>query len=232
MRGDQTTVWLQSYISILQLSFVCLWSFVFAPLDEINSTPQKWRSQWRRSSSRSCLPSQGWYLQHGPDHAPAGRSRCIVRRYVRRRRLKTLKSAALPSNPLAHASRALDIHPSFRAFRPPAPIHGRVSTPPRPRRERDQPFPACAPDQPCTRTAHTRPAHTRSTWPPARQHPRRCHPRPHPARTAATPSFAHGCVACARARSHLHLPVAGCGTPSSTTAPSRPSKRPPAAASS
>eukprot|EP00964_Phaeocystis_antarctica_P017959 scaffold9967_cov64-Phaeocystis_antarctica.AAC.2 len=72
------------------------------------------------------------------------------------------------------------MHPSFRE--PPPPLLGRVSTPPRPRLERDQPFPACAPDQSCTRTAHTRPAHTQSTWPPPRQHPRRCHPRPHPRR--------------------------------------------------
>ena len=146
--------------------------------------------------------------------------------------LTYLRSAALPSNPLARASRALDMHPSFRALHPPPPLLARVSTPPRPRRERDQPFPACAPDQSCTRTAHTRPAHTRSTWPPPRQHPRRCHPRPHPAWTAATPSVAHGCVACARARTHLHLPVAAWGPTTSATTPSRPSKRPPAAASS
>eukprot|EP00964_Phaeocystis_antarctica_P053831 scaffold31616_cov59-Phaeocystis_antarctica.AAC.1 len=103
------------------------------------------------------------------------------------------------SNPPARASQALDSHPPFRAFHPP-PLLGRVSTPPRPRRERDQPFPACAPDQSCTRTAHTRPAHTRSTWPPPRQHPRRCHPRPHPAWTASFCSRVGGVCACTHPR--------------------------------
>eukprot|EP00964_Phaeocystis_antarctica_P094673 scaffold61334_cov55-Phaeocystis_antarctica.AAC.1 len=60
--------------------------------------------------------------------------------------LTSLESAAPSSNPLARASKALDMHPSFRAFHPRPPLLGRVSTPPRPRRERDQPFPACAPD--------------------------------------------------------------------------------------
>jgi hypothetical protein len=75
--------------------------------------------------------------------------------------------------------------------------------PPRPRLTRDQPFPACVSDESRTRTAHTQPAHAQckllACLPPLPLPPT----PPHPAWTAATPSFAHGWVASARAPSRL-----------------------------
>ena len=44
--------------------------------------------------------------------------------------LTSLKSAALPSNPLARASRALGMHPSFRALHPHTPPRKRLNTAP------------------------------------------------------------------------------------------------------
>ena len=53
--------------------------------------------------------------------------------------------------------------PCFRVCHPlPLPLEA-SQQPPRPRLKRDQPFPACVPDESRTRTAHTPPAHTQST---------------------------------------------------------------------
>ena len=53
--------------------------------------------------------------------------------------------------------------PCFRVCHPlPLPLEA-SQHPPRPRLKRDQPFPACVPDESRTRTAHTPPAHTQST---------------------------------------------------------------------
>ena len=46
---------------------------------------------------------------------------------------------------------------------PPSSFLGSIPTPPRPRLERDPPFPACVPDEPRTRTA-PQPAHARSIF--------------------------------------------------------------------
>ena len=77
--------------------------------------------------------------------------------------LKELRSAALPSNPPTHRLRPFTaLHASVCVTPFPLPLEASQHLP-CPRLKRDQPFPACAPDESCTRTAHTPPAHTHST---------------------------------------------------------------------
>eukprot|EP00964_Phaeocystis_antarctica_P035449 scaffold20245_cov57-Phaeocystis_antarctica.AAC.1 len=135
--------------------------------------------------------------------------------------------------PTARASRALDMHPSFRAFH---------STHPSSDASQHRPARSLNATSHSLRVPRASPARAQST---RGLHIHGAHGRPRANTLAAAirartrrgprpraPSFARGCVACARARSHLHLSVAGWGATTWTTPPSRPSKRPPAAASS